>query len=148
MLAGFRACRHRMNVPGIGIIHAGSGSLLKTRGEGEMQGPGHVARVTSDKRRRSGPLENANGCKGTACPPDSVEHPSGMRPCRESGSPAMSVPAKRYQGYRAAGRTPGGRKVPAAFERHEISTSCVAFRAARSRSLRPRITRDSCLYRA
>ena len=137
-----------MNVPGIGIIHARSGRLLRTGGEGRTQGRGPVAAATSDKRRRSAPLENANGRRGTACPPDSASHPSRMRPCRDAGNRAMNVAGARYQGYQAAERTPGVGKVPVASDMTGISISCAAFRTARSRSLRVQITRDSCRYRA
>lgn len=46
--AGFTACRPRMNVPAIGIIHAGPGSLMRTDGEGRTQGPVPFAAGAAD----------------------------------------------------------------------------------------------------
>ena len=146
--AGFTTGRTGMDVTAPGIIHAGSGSLLRTGGEGRAQGPDPFAVASADKRRRSASSENANGCTGTACPPDSAAHLPRMRPCRDAGKRAMKLPGVRYRGYRAADRPPGGRKGRTASDKRGISMSCAAFRAARSRSLRAQITRDNCRYRA
>ena len=62
--AGFTACLPRRDVPAIGIIHAGPGSLMRTSGEGRAQGPVPFAAATADKRRQLARLENANGCTG------------------------------------------------------------------------------------
>ena len=145
------ASRHAaggMNVPALGIIHARSGRLLRMGGEGRTQGRGPVAAASADKRRRSAPLENANGRAATACPPDSGAHALRMHPCRDAGNRAMSHPGARYQGYRATEPVPEGGTAPAASKMRVISTSCAAVRAARSRSFRVGITRDSCRYRA
>ena len=143
--ARFTACGPRMNVPAIGIIHAGPGSLLRTVGEGRTPGPGSFAATTADKRRGSAPLGNAIGCTWTPFPPYSVARPSRRRPCGDTGNRAMRV---RGAANRTAERTPRGRKADAAPDIRGISVSCVAFRAARSRLLWFQITRDNCRYRA
>ena len=84
--AGFSACRPRMNVPALGIIHAGPDSLMRTGGEGGTQGPGSFAAAAADKGRRSAPLGNANGSTRTACPSDSAGHPHGCTPVKTRGS--------------------------------------------------------------
>ena len=96
----------------------------------------------------NGAIEKSNWMHGTASPPESAARPSRTRPCRDAGSRTMSVAGERYQGYQAAIRTAGGRMAPAASNMRGISTSCAAFRAAQSRLVRDRITRDSCRYRA
>ena len=146
--AGFTACRPRMNVPATGIIHVGPGSLMRTGGERRTQGPGSFAAAVADKGPQSAPLQIAIGCTGAEFPLDSAALPLGMRLCRDAGNWAMRLPSIRYQGYQAAERTVGGRKAPAASDMHGISVYCATFRAARSRSLRFQITRDSCCYRA
>ena len=146
--AGGTACRPRMNVPADGIIAAGPGSLMKTGGEGRTQGPGSFAGATADKHRRSAPLENANGCEGTACPPDSGAHALRKHPCRDAGNRTMSVPGARYQRYQGEERISGGTKGRRSSDLRGRSTSCAVLRAARSRSLRVWITRDNCCYRA
>ena len=141
--AGFTTGRTGMDVTAPGIIHAGSGSLLRTGGEGRAQGPDPFAVASADKRRRSASSENANGCTGTACPPDSAAHPSRTRPCRDAGNRPMRVPGA---GNRATERHSGGRKGRTASELRGISSGCVAFRAARSRSAASRITPDNFRY--
>ena len=148
LLSASRHAAGVMNVPALGIIPARCGRLLRTGGEGRTQGRGPVAAATSDKGRRPAPLENANGRAATACPPDSAAHPSRRRRCREAGNRAMSLPGARNRGYRAAEPVPGGGKAPAASKMRVTSTTCAAVRAARSRSVRVGITRDSCRYRA
>ena len=116
-----------------GRENAGSGPLRGGRG-----------RLTSPM----GSVKKSNWMQGTAVPPEAAAHPPRMRPCRDAGTRAMSIGDTRYRGYRAAERTRGGRKAPAASDRRGISVSCAKFRAARGRSLRFQITRDSCCYRA
>ena len=134
-----------MNVPAIGIIPAGPGSLMRTGGEGRTRGPGPFVAASADKRRRSVPLENANGCEGTACPPESAAHLPRMCPCRDAGDRAMSVPgAGNRTRERLCERGKGGRpsEIPG------ISVSSATFRAARDRSTAPRFAHDNCRYRA
>ena len=50
--SGLAACRLRMNVPTIGIIHAGPGSLTRRSGEGRTQGPVLLRRGTRGYRAR------------------------------------------------------------------------------------------------
>ena len=123
----------------------GPGSPMRTSGDGRTQGADPFAAASADKRRQPAPLENAKGCKGTALPPDCAAHPLRMRLCRDAGRRAMSAPGA---GSQAAEGPPGGRKGRTASDKREKSVSCVAFRTARSRLLRPSITRDSCRYRA
>ena len=57
----------------------GSRFANEDRRRRENAGLGTFAAPIADKRRRSAPLKNANGCQGPAVPPDSAAHPLRMR---------------------------------------------------------------------